>query len=496
MGVMRWFLSLALLIGVLSGCGGGGGAAAVAPEPEVVSGPMRLQGQLRSPVIAANGNGISVFGFAGTISKAYWTDTNPTRAETELVFAMGTLRDGRQIVACEPDGSNMRVLANISIEPSEIRVSSDGAWVYFAEGSTLKRVPMSGGNVSTMMADVYYFALSPSGAKVLAYRPTADDVVFANVNGTGVDVRMGPAATEFPKIIGVVNDNYGFIAQNPSSPSPTYVRVSLGGGIDHQLWVGLNQVELYNVDLHPSRDRIVSRYKNTGDTNVYLVETLLGVTGPTSTIIRNDLAGVARVFAMAFSPDGQAFVAIQEHVAPSELRIVTLDRDHNVLDTIFRGNLGLSAPAWAPSPTFRTFVGGGNYAAGAAAMLFSDLNSRTPSVVLADANPRSSMNLTRVSGDNDGTIIYEMTCDALTKLHYTKSNSFAQVGVIGSLTGLKGAIVAFNSTTGRVNNVITFTKKPSISRSGEKWVVDGEGIAEHYSGDGARRPTSNRVVIE
>ncbi len=493
---MRWFLGLALLIGVLSGCGGGGGAAAVAPEPEVVSGPMRLQGQVRSPVIAANGSGLSVFGFAGTISKAYWTDTNPTRAEGEIVFGMATLRDGRQIVACEPDGSNLRVLANFEGELSDLEISPDGAWVYFADNSTLKRVPMAGGNVTTMMQDVYYFELSPSGTKVLALRPTADDVVFANVNGTGVDVRLSPALADPPLILGVVNDNFGFIAQGFNTTSPKYVRISLSGAIQHQLWVGLNQVELSNVEMHPSRDRILSRYTNLLNGDVTLTEHQLAISGPFTAVLRDDLPSSPNVFGMAYSPDGQALVAVQEHAGPNEMRIVTLDRDHNVLATLFRGSFHLATPAWAPGAKFRTFVGAGNYASGAAAVLFSDLNDTTPSVVLADANPRSSMNLTRVSGDNDGTIIFEMTCDALTKLHYTKSNSFAQVGVIGSLTGLKGAIVAFNATTGRVNNVITFTKKPTVSRSGEKWVVEGEGIAEHLTGDGERRPTSNRVVIE
>lgn len=469
---------------------------AVAPEPEVVSGSMRLQGQVRSPVIATNGSGLSVFGFAGTISKAYWTDTNPTRAETEIVFAMSTIVNGRQIVACEPDGSNLRVVASLTAEPSEIRVSPDGAWVYFAENSTLKRVPISGGNVTTMMADVYFFALSPSGAKILAYRPTADDVVYANVNGTGVDVRVPSSETNLTRVIGCVNESYGFISQSPQALNQLYERVSLVGNVESVPWVTLSPIELYSSDLAPARDRIFSRFKNLNDAKVYAYETYLGPSGPHSTSIRDDLADVDRIRSMASSPDGQAFVAIQDHTDPTETRIVTLDRDHNILDTVFRGTFSLSTPAWAPSPTFRTFVGAGNYAAGAAALLFSDLNSRTPSVVLADANPRSSMNLTRVSGDNDGTIIYEMTCDALTKLHYTKSNSFAQVGVIGSLTGLKGAIVAFNSTTGRVSNVITFTKKPSISRSGKKWVFEGDGIAEHLSGDGERRPTSNRVVIE
>jgi len=489
--VAFWALAIALV-----GCGGGGGSVAVAPEPEVVSGPMRLQGQVGSPVIAANGAGPSVFGFAGTISKAYWSDTNPTRAEGEIVFGMATLRDGRQIVACEPDGSNMRVLASYEGELSDLEVSPDGAWVYFADNSTLKRVPMAGGNVTTMMQDVYYFELSPSGTKVLALRPTAEDVVYANVNGTGVDVRMSSVLADPPLIIGVVNDNYGFIAQSFNTTSPKYVRVSLSGAIEHQVWVGLNQVELSNVEMHPSRDRILSRYTNLLHGEVTLSEHQLAISGPFTAVLREDLPSSPQVFGMAFSPDGQAMVAVQEHAAPNEMRIVTLDRDHNVLATLFRGSFHLATPAWAPGARFRTFVGAGNYASGAAAVLFSDLNETTPSVVLADASPRSSMNLTRVSGDNDGTIIYEMTCDALTKLHYTKSNSFAQIGVIGSLTGLKGAIVAFNSTTGRVSNVITFTKKPSVSRSGDTWVVEGDGIAEHQTGDGERRPTSNRVVIE
>lgn len=484
---------LLCLVGLLTlaSCGGGGGTPALVPGTEVASGPMRIQGQLKTPVIATSSTGLSVFGFAGTITKAYWTDATPTLAETEIVFALNTHRDGDQIVACEPDGSNLRTIANLNEAPTQIRVSPDGAWVYYAESDLLKRVPLAGGGASTMLADVRYFALTPSGTRVLAYRPASDVVVIASVNGTGVDVRMDSTLTDSPRVVGCINELVGLIANGYIGSNPSLYSITLSGPQPPSGFLFFNSSILYGVELHPSRDRIVYRQFFSQDGKTRLTEGILREYGVSLLQLRDDLSSAPQFSPFAYSPDGSAFVGQQSGVG-----LVVTDRYENVTGTILTGNFGYDAVAWAPSPTFRTFVGAGNYASGAGALLFSSKDGRTPSVVLADGTPRSSMNVSRVSGDNDSTIIYDVTCDNLTKLHFTKSNSFAQVGVVGSLIGLKGAFVVFNTTTGRVDNVITYSKKPTVSRTPQGWVIEGGSIAELLDRDGLRRPISDRIVLQ
>jgi hypothetical protein len=42
---------------------------------------------------------------------------------------------------------------------------------------------------------------------------------------------------------------------------------------------------------------------------------------------------------------------------------------------------------------------------------------------------------------------------------------------------------------------VTYTKRPTISRSGGQWAVEGEGIAEVYDGDGAKKPGTHKLLI-
>lgn len=88
-----------------------------------------------------------------------------------------------------------------------------------------------------------------------------------------------------------------------------------------------------------------------------------------------------------------------------------------------------------------------------------------------------------------------MNCDNLTKLHYTKSNSFAQVGVIGSLAGLKGPFIAFNAETRRVSNIVTFTKKPSVDRTPQGIVLEGGELVDHFDAEGKRKPVAPRITL-
>lgn len=441
---------------IVAGCGGGGASAVVVPPQEFSGGSVRVQGALNPATVDTVAGGLSVYGFSGAITKAYWSDASPTLAETELVFPVSTLRDGDQIVACEPDGYGMRVLVNLADPPSQIRVSNDGAWIYFVESSTLKRVPVAGGPVTSILADVRSFALTPSGTRFVAYRPSADTVVVANVNGTGVEVRLTPPETTVPFVVGCVSENQGLILDAYESGNPGLYSFNLTGAINRVGWIGFTNSTVYHVEMHPMRDRVLALFKSFNDQKTYLVEYFLKELGVWPNIVWSTFEYAGGVQSFAYSPDSQQLLAAR--FANERLSLELTDRALNVLTgPVATGDLSSYGFAWAPSPTFRTLVGAGNYTSGAAALLLTEKDRRTLSVVLADCTTRTTMQVQRVSDDNDGSLIYQMTCDNLTKLHYTKSNGFVQSSVVGSLTGLKGAFVTFDVGSGRVSNIV----KPS-----------------------------------
>lgn len=491
LGPKRWIrfcfyvgISSSLMISAI-GCGGGGGSAAVSNVQELSAGPLRVQGQLKSPTVDGVPGGLSVYSFSGAITKAYWTDANPTLAETEIVFCTTTASQGVQILACEPDGSNVRVVASLANYPYQLCVTDDGAWLYFTAGDVLKRVPMSGGSVTTLLSDVRTFALTPSGGRILAYRPVADTIVVANADGTDVSVRLTPAESVNPVIVGCLNENYGLFMNDYGSPNPIGVRLSLSGPLTRSYPFGFTGIQLYDVDMRPNRDRVVCLYRVLSTDKTILNEAFLLSGGASFLTLDLDVPVTKVVYPFASSPDGSRSVAFRYYDEVARLMIV--DRYFNTISVPVEGNNMVRDPlAWAPSAKFRTFVGAGNYAGGAAAVLFSDKDQRTPSVVLADCTTRASMTVQRMTDVNDGTLIYRLECDNLTKLHYTKSNNFAQIGVVGSLTGLRGAFVSFDGSTGRVNNVVTYAKRPELKRVPGGWKLEGGEVVDVYDEAGER----------
>lgn len=455
---------------------------------------MRVAGQFKSPEITSLATGLSAYAFAGNITKAYLSNTTPTRSEGEIVFYRDTLAKGREIVAVDPDGTNMRTIVGLTTGVQELAVSPDGAWLYFVEGTVLKRVPMAGGSVSTILSDVSSFALTPSGTRVVVARPVADDVSIVGVNGTGLSVRFNPADANGPRVIGCLNEDTAVISNAYLTNNPNIITIGLNGAISVNGWVFFIDVSLSHMEMHPARDRVVARYHlNVGGAG-YLREFFFRSNGVSGYNLRDDLLGDTSVRKFSFSPDGEAAVAYR--AVSGDDAVVVLDRYHNISGYIQRPGVESTRPVWAPAPTFRTLIGSGNYASGAAALLMTDVNSRTPAVVLADATTRASMVVKRISDSNDGGLIYDLTCDNMTKLHYTKANAFTQIGVIGALTGVKGAIVSFDIYTGKVGHILTYSKKPTVSRMAGKWVAEGDGIIEHYDGSGGKRPSGNRVLLQ
>lgn len=487
----NWSVVLGLTVISMVGCGGGGSSVAIAPDPEVGGAQIRVAGKMSSQIASTAPGGLAVFGFTGAITKAYWSDATPTAEDGEIVVATRTPR-GAELLAFDFDGNNQRLVVAPGAPADNIAVSPDGVWLYYVENSVLKRVPMAGGTPTTLLNDVFDFCLTPSGAKLLVFRPTAGTLSVINANGTGlVDrvINVGP----FTDVIGAVTENFAFVATNYTSNDPEIYRLSLGGTLQWNLWL-LLQLSVYKgAVLDWKRENIfISRYDSAASKNRWDVMRLVD-TGAWLQDLRDDVDPNITFNSMSFLPDTKRMLVTEKalngtwaSLANDNLQI--LSRTMAITDPNAK-------TAFAAAPTFRTLVGAGNYASGAAAVMFSELANRTPAVVLADCTTRASMTLTRVSDDNDGTLIYQLTCDNLTKLHYTKSNSFTQVSVIGGITGLKGAFIAFNAETGRVSNVITFTKKPTVDRRPEGLVLRGGEMVDQFDVTGNRKPVGDSIIL-
>ena len=493
-GVMRAisFVALATLF-ILAGCGGGSsGSSTVPPSAEFGGTQIRLAGQMTNEIASSAPGGLAVFGFTGAITKTYWSDATPTTEDGEIVVGAQTPR-GAELLAFDTDGTNQRTILTLSSRATGLAVSPDGVWLYFIENSVLKRIPMAGGvPAAALISDVTDFCLTPSGNKLVVFRPTLNTISVANANGSGLSDRATGVSIN-SDIIGASTENTAYVVTDLQLASPLVYEFPLSGALNSQLIASFSSTSLINWVLDAKRENIYFFLYDSLLTKYLWSVMRLG--GPTNSyyILRDDFTGNTQMDSMTFTPDNSKILMSD---ATSEAIYATFMSDR--LSPISRPILLTredTRVAFAASPTFRTLVGSGNYVTGAAAVLFTEKSNRTPAVVLADCTTRTSMTLTRVSDDNDGTLIYRLECDNLTKLHYTKSNSFAQVSVIGGITGLKGAFVAFNAETGRVSNVVTFTKKPTVSRSPQGWVVEGEGVAEAYDGEGVRRPTGPKTVL-
>lgn len=485
------FVALASML-LLAGCGGGGSSALNgSPVPEVGGTQVRLAGQMTNEIASSAPGGLAVFGFTGAITKAYWSDATPTAEDGEIVVASRTPR-GAELIAMDLDGTNQRSILALSATADRIAVSPDGVWLYYVENYVLKRVPMAGGLPTTLLSDVFEFCLTPNGSKVFVHRPGAATLSVINANGSGLVDRTLNVGLQ-TDIIGAVTENYAYVVVEVNSSAPEIRGISLSGPTAYDNFYTMTNTTYIDSVLDWKRENIYIRsYSGAFAHKVWMVARLTGQGGFIQTL-NDNVDAVVPFGSMGFLPDNVRILANES--AAQGFYISLIDDRLNVLSRVTSVTTYAAQVAFAPAPTFRTLVGAGNYASGAALAMFSEKGNRTPAVVLADCTTRASMTLTRVSDDNDGTLIYRLECDNLTKLHYTKSNSFAQVSVIGGIAGLKGAFVAFNSETGRVSNIVTFTKKPTVRRSLQGWIVEGDGIAGIYNENGDHKPISSRMVL-
>lgn len=461
-----------------TGCGGGATAGFADGGSQ---GNFNYEGTSLKPTVTSNGS--TIFALTGNITKISYNDLNPTLEETELFI--GNYQGGSvyQIEASSPDGSGRRVLCSIPSATEGLRASA--TYVYFVRylsSFDLFRVPYAGGTPTLVKNDVRYFAISPSGSTI-AYRKASFDGWW-KMNSDGTGSTLVTADTQFSYLGGFQSETVatvyhqiyptsyladlilptsGAVLSGRATVNTSFSALAAAGGVN---WVqttdnGTSVLALY---------RQVGQFPTDGQAWVG------------STYFTYMLAG---------SPDGKRCALRQTGY---DLRTISVDSGET---TGILPSRAIHSMDWGPFIKNRLFVGtgAGTYSGGAGAALFSESGMVMPSVVFADAVTRASCVLTRVSGDGNLNITFRLDCDNLNKLHYSDKANYALNALVTSASGLKGCFISFDSESGRITSIVTFTKQPQLFRIANGVRLEGEGMEQVFSrGDASREPRQLNVI--
>lgn len=454
----------------------------------MLAGPMRLAGSIKQPLVAQNGHGVTGYALTGVITSATWQDLTPTWEECELVFSRNG-PNGYEIVAGNPltelgDGS-VRNIGGVLPGPAySLQCSPNGNWVYFIRNNNLQRINVTDGTSNTLIANVGSFSLTPDGTKVVCSRFTTNEVFVANANGSGVTSITTPANPL--KVAGCLSNGQavlweaGYIKSidllpgalpviRTITPAGNYVCVSMNGQ-NIYAWT-INGAERWFFRYYPSP---------TGSYGV----SLLG--------IQNSL-----IYSFgALSPDAQvgAFVG---GVSPSQTFGLYVDSLYPGARTFLQGAQEIYSVAWTPLVRSRPMIGAGSsFPTGAGALLYCGLGARVPAAVIADGTSNTIMVAEQVANGTSGDFVYNISCDQLKRLSYARGNGYRWIDIISSPSGIRGAIVAFDATTGALNNVVTYTRKPSIERTPSGIRLEGELVESLDLKTGNMAPASRTISLK
>lgn len=471
----------------LSGCGGGGSqASGSGGGGTVTAGMFTIQGEVKPPQFFAPGeDGGNVYGVTGNITLATMRDPEPTTEESEIVyFELGA--NGNAIMAISPDGTGLRQITTPATVVNKLAVDPTGSSVYFITNNTLFRASVKGSAPILVLSDVASFAITPSGSVIVASRNSNNEIVRCSATGTNVQVISTPATHH--EILACPTESYcatlsGEIihSQNLTIGTNPVIGLNFASGTDPRLF--------YN----PKERWFFYRAFNTGNSTYTYGH---AVPSPPSGAwgVQSTLTGsTTSLDDVAFSIDGSKMVATDGFSLTEKLFYTNEALDPGM--SLAQAAL-INSPAWCPPQAVRTFVGAGTtFPTGVAAILFSEVGTSIPSAVFADAVTRASMVMTQISQQGSSNVVVRLECDNLNKLYYTRGNSFAHVPVVTANSGLKGAIVSFDAASGKVTNVVTFTKKPSVSRTARGYEISGDGLVDALDASGNKRPASKTTVI-
>lgn len=474
---------LFLIALAIVGCGGGGGAAPGDGGGNQVTnaGPLRVEGRVNTPQSAVIG-GLTTHVINGDISAATLNDLNPTPAETEVFFSSKG-NNGFEISATNADGDGpvRSVLSDMPQPAFQLVPDPLGRYLYFVRNNNLQRVDVRDGTSNTLVSAVATYAINGSGTKFLYRKAGTPEMWTANANGSGQTfLRNETTSTE---IFGGTGDV--FTLRSLQLFKTLDISTNVGSGFND--FAGF---PIFWTVFSPSERAI---YVYGKDTSISKFRLFRAESPNTATfhdffeVIRNDTDSLLRV---AAAGDPQSFVGLTD--MRDHLRKVDV---HGQVVHEWPFDSDLRAVAWAPNRTTCPLLGPGTpYSTGGAALIASELGVRTPSVLMADAVTRNSLTVTSLNDGPNGNPLYRIDCDNLKTLAYGNANGYAWKTVVGSATGLKGAIVSFDATTGAVANLITFSKRPIVTRQGQGWRVEGELDTVTTPNGGAKRAVSGLTI--
>ncbi len=473
-----WARALPIGLVVLFGCGGGSGLPLTNSGTTVTAGSFVIGGQAKEPQLATAGSsGITIYAISGNLTIATLRDQSPTLAETEIIH-MRTAPSGYGMYACAQDGSDPRLIVTASSLPGSIKVHPTGVYVYYTLGNNLYRVSLAGGNPSPVLTNVASFGFTPSGNKLIVRRTGNNDIATANPDGSGA-VTLGTYAENL-------------IVANGMSET---VGLFSGGGNLYRmnLTVAATPAVILAVGPNPL---IVSylpghrfAFVSTANGANYDYSRVTATDATPASSLDNVLSNL--VAPVGIAPDDSQLCFCDGNGA---LRLYgsTVTAIAQVADLLPHS----SPSAWTPFVPARNFVGINTlFPTGAAALLFSENEFKVPTVVTADCTTRASMTTTRVSQDNTTNVVFQLDCDQLTNLTYTKSNGFIPVQIVAAASGLKGALISFSANTGKVTTVVTFTKRPTLRQTPNGYEASGEGLRDVIRTDGTARPATGVVRL-
>jgi dipeptidyl aminopeptidase/acylaminoacyl peptidase len=182
-----------------------------------------------------------------------------------------------------------------------------------------------------------------------------------------------------------------------------------------------------------------------------------------------------------FSPDArQGLFSVD---GPSTVRqLDRVDLADNTVTPITHDVADYSDPVWGPAPKETILVGTSTaLQPTASAVIFSQAGDLVTGVVAFKATTQSTVVLASPASGNAGpNIVYTADADNISSLTYANGTFFKPVVVIGpggNIGNGNGAIVSFNSTTGKVVNVLAFAgsrgPKPTVQQTPDETVIRG-----------------------
>lgn len=440
-----------------------------------------VTGQARTAVSGV----VTTYSLSGNITGATLTDRTPSVDETEVFYSRDSA-DGWEIVAANAfgDGSVRTIVSHLAQPAYSLLQDPSGKWIYYIRNNNIQRTDIRDGTSNTILAGASTFTFNESGTKVVYSKLGLDEIWTANMNGTSPALVATPGGLN--SVIGCVDDNYVIVRRQAGGD--TYQLCDIRDG-SLGYYLSFSGYTFRWAAFNPS-DR--SFFLALDGSSHYLYKIFSPTPGHALTYypVFNS-AGPFPVQIGSCSPDGQSIAgtATPLHVA---LASITggLYADwpfQNSLYSVSWGNYLKSLPLVGAGSSFTTGIG---------AILFSEVRNTTPVLVAADAVTRNSLVVESLNDTGSGNPLYQITGDNLNKLSYAAANGYIWQSVVSGPSGLKGAIVSFDGSTGKLANIVTFNKKPTVTRIGSKVKVEGELDEVINLSKGARKPAGRVIEIQ